>query len=174
LHAYALSIAIISADRSSRAFEVSRHPEQQYKDENERLRQQLNAGRSTKEKVMAWGKENRYSIVGVSWVASMGIALGLVGRNPYLSTTQKIVQARVYAQGLTLAVLVATAAFEVNDKNKGQGRYETVKIIDPNDPEHKKIIEKQVHHESYQGEDQWRGKHTRLVHQQRLTVLQIW
>ena len=87
----------------------------------------------------------------------MGIALGLVGRNPYLSRAQKLVQARVYAQGLTLAVLVATAAFEVGDAKKGKGRWETVKILDPDDPEHKHIIEKRIHHEAYAGEDLWRG-----------------
>lgn len=86
----------------------------------------------------------------------MGIALGLVGRNPYLSRAQKLVQARVYAQGLTLAVLIATAAFEVGDASKGKGRWETVQIIDPNDPEHKHLIEKRIHHEAYEGEDLWR------------------
>lgn len=106
---------------------------------------------------MHWGKENRYPIVGVSWVASMAIALGLVGRNPYLSTQQKLVQARVYAQGLTLAVLIATAAFEIGDRSEGQGRWETVQILDPDDPEHKHMIEKKIHHESYAGEDQWKG-----------------
>lgn len=107
---------------------------------------------------MDWGRENRYSIVGGSWLASMAIALGIVGRNPYLTGAQKLVQARVYAQGLTVAVLIATAAFEISDRNKEQGRWETVKVLDPNDPTHKRLIEKRVHHESYAGEDQWRGK----------------
>lgn len=109
---------------------------------------------------MHFGKENRYPIIGVSWVASMAIALGLVGRSPYLSTPQKIVQARVYAQGLTLAVLLATAVFEIGDRNEGEGRWETVKIVDPNDPEHKHLIEKKIHHESYAGEDMWKGGYT--------------
>ena len=87
----------------------------------------------------------------------MGIALAIVGRSPYLTTSQKIVQARVYAQGLTLAVLVATAAFEIGDRNEEKGRWETVKIVDPKDPTHKHIIEKKIHHESYAGEDMWRG-----------------
>ncbi len=87
----------------------------------------------------------------------MGISLGLVGQNPYLSTSQKIVQARVYAQGLTLAVLVATAAFEIGDRSKDEGRWETVKVVDPDDPTHKHLIDKKVHHERYAGEDQWRG-----------------
>lgn len=87
----------------------------------------------------------------------MVIALGLVGRNPYMSGQQKLVQARVYAQGLTLAVLVASFALEGNDLREGKGRWETVRVLDPDDPEHKRIIEKQVHKESYQGEDQWMG-----------------
>lgn len=105
---------------------------------------------------MAWLGENRYGIVFGSWVASMGAALGLVGRNPYLTGQQKLVQARVYAQGLTLAVVIISLAFETTDSAKGKGRWETVKIIDPKDPEHKHIIEKKIHHERYAGEDQWR------------------
>ncbi|MCJ1484206.1 hypothetical protein MMC06_004374 [Schaereria dolodes] len=148
--------AITSADKYSRAFESSRHPEDQYKDEAERQRLEIEAGKSQFQRIKDWGKENRYPIVGVSWVASMAIALGIVGRSPYLSTSQKIVQARVYAQGLTLAVLVATAAFEIGDRNNDEGRWETVKIVDPNDPEHKHLIDKRIHHERYAGEDMWR------------------
>ncbi|KAI9815796.1 MAG: hypothetical protein M1827_002192 [Pycnora praestabilis] len=148
--------AIVSADKYSRAFEANRSPEHKYKDEAEKEREQNESRKTTLERVKDWGKENRYPIVGASWVASMGIALGLVGRNPYLSTSQKIVQARVYAQGLTLAVLVATAAFEIGDKNNDTGRWETIKVVDPNDPEHKHLIDKKVHHERYAGEDQWR------------------
>ena len=137
---------------------MSRHPEESYRDSAERQRRQAEATKSTYDRAMDWGRENRYSIVGGSWLASMATALGIVSRNRYLSTSQKIVQARMYAQGLTIAVLIATAAFEIGDKKQGEGRWETVKVLDPNDPEHKKMIEKKVHHESYAGEDQWRGE----------------
>lgn len=93
----------------------------------------------------------------------MGIALGIVSRNRYLTGQQKLVQARVYAQALTVGVLLATAAFEVGDANQGKGRWETVKIIDPDDPEHKRVIEKEVHHERYQGEDLWKGESDSLT-----------
>ena len=89
----------------------------------------------------------------------MAIAFGLVSRNKYLTGQQKLVQARVYAQGLTVAVLLASFAFETNDMNKGKGRWETIKVLDPNDPTHKHLIEKRVHHERYAGEDQWRGSY---------------
>jgi len=148
--------AIVAADRSSRNYENARDPQRQYRDKATRELEELRQNESAFAKFKEWGRENRYPIVTASWVASMGIALGLVGKNPYLSRAQKLVQARVYAQGLTLAVLVATAAFEVGDANKGRGRWETVRYLDPEDPEHKKILEKRVHHEAYSGEDLWR------------------
>ncbi|CAF9924048.1 hypothetical protein IMSHALPRED_006070 [Imshaugia aleurites] len=148
--------AIVTADRFSRSFESSRHPEEGYQDEAARIQAEQEAQKSSYERFMDWGKEYRYPIVGTSWVLGMGIALGVVGRSPYLSTQQKLVQARVYAQTITIAVLCATAVFEVGDRGKGEGRWETVKIVDPNDPTHKHLIEKKVHHERYAGEDQWR------------------
>jgi len=149
--------AIISADRASRSFELDRNPERrEIEDRSAAALEEARAQKSTFQRAKEWGKENRYPIVGVSWVASMAIALGLVGRNPYLSGAQKLVQARVYAQGLTLAVLVATAAFEAGDAHKGEGRWETVQVLDPNDPTHKHMIEKKIHHEAYAGEDLWR------------------
>jgi hypothetical protein len=80
-----------------------------------------------------------------------------VNRNRYLSGSQKLVQARMYAQGATLAALLTSFAFEGTDAAKGRGRWETIKVLDPNDPEHKHLIEKRIHHERYAGEDQWRG-----------------
>ncbi|KAF7934359.1 uncharacterized protein EAE98_000929 [Botrytis deweyae] len=148
--------AIISADRASRSYEWNRDPSRNYKDKSTLLLEQEKANETTAQRLKAWGKENRYSIVTASWVASMGIAFGMVSKNKYLTGAQKLVQARVYAQGLTLAVLVASAAFEMGDAKKGTGRWETVTVLDPNDPEHKHLIQKKIHHEAYEGEDLWR------------------
>lgn len=104
---------------------------------------------------MEWLQENRYKIVFGSWVASMAAALGIVGRNRYLTGQQKLVQARVYAQGFTIAAVIVSLAFETGDSMSKSGRWETVKILDPNDPTHKHMIEKKIHHERYAGEDQW-------------------
>ncbi len=109
------------------------------------------------ERAMDFGRKERYKIVGGSWLASMVAAFAIVNRNPYLSGAQKLVQARVYAQGLTLAVLVASAAFEISDKNNDEGKlWETVRVVDPNDPEHKRMIEKQTHKEDWEGQELWR------------------
>lgn len=151
-------LAIVSADHYSHSFEKTQHPEEQFEDSAAKAQAEHRSRQSSYERFMTFGKENRYKIVGVSWVASMAVALTIVGKSPYLSTAQKLVQARVYAQGLTLAVLIATAVFEIGDKQKDEGRWETVKYLDPDDKQHKRLLEKKVHHERYAGEDQWRGE----------------
>ena len=47
-----------------------------------------------------------------------------------------------------------------------------MKVLDPNDPEHKHLIEKKVHKERYAGEDQWRGMSK--VRSQLMALLTDW
>jgi hypothetical protein len=148
--------AIVNAERWSNDFHKHNNPMNFYKDEASRAAQLAREQETPLERFQNWGKNNRYTIVFGSWIAAMGVAGFLVSRNKYLSTSQKLVQARVYAQGLTLAVLVATAAFETSDARKGEGRWETIKVLDPNDPEHKHLIEKRIHREEYEGQDLWK------------------
>ncbi|KAF2156163.1 hypothetical protein K461DRAFT_265590 [Myriangium duriaei CBS 260.36] len=147
--------AIIAADRGSRGYEAERHSETRFTDSQTQAQIDAEAAKSSVDRAKDWASKNRYGIVFGSWVASMGTALGIVGRNKYLTGQQKLVQARVYAQGLTLAVIVASLALEGKDIKQGEGRWETVRVLDPNDPTHKHLIEKKVHHERYSGEDQW-------------------
>ncbi|CAI4218601.1 unnamed protein product [Parascedosporium putredinis] len=128
---------IVNAERYSIAFQKAKDPMYGYKSKSARTLEEAMANRSTYDKFMSWGRENRYTIVFSSWLASMGVALAIVNRSKYMTAAQKLVQARVYAQGLTVAVLVITAAFEMNDAKTGAGRWQTVLIVDPNDPEHK-------------------------------------
>lgn len=148
--------AIVNAESHSTKFQRAQDPKNFYQDASSRNQQILRENETAYQRFMTWGRENRYSIVFASWIASMGIALALVGRAP-MSTSQKLVQARVYAQGLTLAVLIVSAAFEMNDAKQGNGRWETVMVVDPNDPEHKHLIEKKIHKEEYEGQDLWKG-----------------
>jgi hypothetical protein len=149
--------AIINADRWSMAYQKAQDPMRNYQDQAKRNQEMMRQNESAWERFLEYGKENRYSIVFASWLASMGIAFALVSRQP-MSTANKIVQARVYAQGLTLGVLIISAAFEMNDAKKGSGRWQTVMVIDPNDPEHKHLIEKRIHKEEYEGQDLWKGE----------------
>lgn len=147
--------AIINADRWSMAYQKAQDPMRNYQDQAKRNQQIVRENESAWERFLEYGKENRYSIVFASWLASMGIAFALVSRQP-MNTANKIVQARVYAQGLTLGVLIISAAFEMNDAKKGSGRWQTVMVLDPNDPEHKHLIEKRIHKEEYEGQDLWK------------------
>ncbi|KAL0253904.1 hypothetical protein I308_101282 [Cryptococcus tetragattii IND107] len=61
------------------------------------------------EKIGDWAARHKYGIIGGGWAASMALAFGIVARNPYQSTSQKVVQARMWAQGLTVALLVGSA-----------------------------------------------------------------
>jgi hypothetical protein len=150
--------AIVNADRWSMAFSKSRDPMRSYRDSTAVSVQEAIRKEGAYRRFMAWGREHRYSIVFGSWVVGMGAAIAIVGRDRYMTTAQKLVQARVYAQALTVAVLVLTAAFEMNDAKKGSGRWETVMVLDPSDPTHKHLIEKKIHKEEYEGQDLWKGE----------------
>lgn len=84
-----------------------------------RAREEKWRSMSTTEKIKDWSSRNQYTIIGGSWVASLGIAFGLVARNKYQTFSQKIVQARMYAQFLTVGVLLASAVVAgVNSQGK--------------------------------------------------------
>ncbi|KAF3941703.1 hypothetical protein ABW19_dt0202917 [Dactylella cylindrospora] len=145
---------IVAAENASHDFEVSRHMKSStYQDQMAKFRAEQREQMSTTDKFMDWGRENRYKIVGASWVASMAGSLALVYRDKYLSKAQKLVQARVYAQGLTLLVLLASAAFEISDARRGDK--DIIMVPDPSDPTGQRRIPKKIHHERYEGEDLW-------------------
>ncbi|KAI8988143.1 hypothetical protein BDF20DRAFT_815669 [Mycotypha africana] len=77
---------------------------------------------STIDRSLRYLNDNRWSfIVGLSWAVSMAGALGYSFSNRYLTTQQKIVQARMYAQAVTIAVLMASAGLSIyvgDDKNQ--------------------------------------------------------
>jgi hypothetical protein len=151
--------AIVEAERHSLLFQrrmEGPRAELYRVDSSERSVREAQASESATRRVLDWARERRYTIVLASWVAAMAVAVAIVGRNRYLTTAQKVVQARVYAQGLTLLVLVASAGLEMRDARAGKGKWETVLVVDPNDPEHKHLIEKRIHHEDYQGQDLWK------------------
>ncbi|KAJ5693748.1 hypothetical protein N7536_004160 [Penicillium majusculum] len=77
-----------------------------------------NYQQSKPQQLFSWVREQKYKLAGATFVASMVGSFILVGRNPYLTSKQKIVQARVYAQGLTLAVIVSLAALDMSDRKK--------------------------------------------------------
>lgn len=119
---------IVAADHASRKFEANRNEKVRYlEDREERRRREELAKMTFRDRAFDFLREEKYKIIGLTWVASIIGSFMLVGRNPYLTGQQKIVQARVYAQGLTVAVLCATAAFEISDQRRGMGITEAMK-----------------------------------------------
>ncbi|GAD95049.1 mitochondrial hypoxia responsive domain protein [Paecilomyces variotii No. 5] len=140
---------IIAADHSSRRFEAERNFDQTYLENREERRRREELSRMTfADRATAWAHEEKYKIIGASWILSIVGSFALVNRNPYLTGQQKIVQARVYAQGLTLAVMCATAAFEIHDQRKGEGLLDAARK--------KGNVPAVEHHERYEGEDLWK------------------
>ncbi|KAI0315977.1 hypothetical protein OF83DRAFT_1129385 [Amylostereum chailletii] len=61
---------------------------------------------STVGRLRQWAIENQYKVILGSWAASMAVAGTLIMRDRHQSTSQKIVQARMWAQGLTIGILI--------------------------------------------------------------------
>lgn len=60
-------------------------------------------------------RENRNMVVGVAWLTCMAGSLGYTFSKKGLTTTQRIVTARMYAQGFTVLTMMAVAAIELTD-----------------------------------------------------------
>ncbi|EEH07908.1 mitochondrial hypoxia responsive domain-containing protein [Histoplasma capsulatum var. duboisii H88] len=149
-------VGIIAADHSSRSFEASQHSEHAFLGEREaRLRQEELASMSSSDRMWAFIRKEKYKIMTVSWAASMVAAWVMVSRNPTLTKGQKIVQARVYAQGLTLAVMCGTAAMEISDQRKGRGLLDKMKEKQAKTAEKENAGSKKKK-ERYQGEELWK------------------
>ncbi|GEM09227.1 mitochondrial hypoxia induced protein domain protein [Rhodotorula toruloides] len=115
---------IIGADKASREFELAKYAVgsgtelERSSREQQRLEQEVgiaggkpkrNTPVSTKEAVVEWAKDNRWTAVGLSWAASMVGAGAYIAATP-LTFAQKLVQARMVAQGVTVVALLGSAA----------------------------------------------------------------
>ncbi|KAH8113324.1 hypothetical protein DFH11DRAFT_1601352 [Phellopilus nigrolimitatus] len=65
---------------------------------------------SAKDKFADFAMRHQYSLISGSWVASMLGAYAWVSRDRLATPLQKITQTRVWAQGLTLGIIIAAAA----------------------------------------------------------------
>jgi len=65
---------------------------------------------STTDKALDWALRHQYSLILGSWALSMAVAGSIVAKDRYMTLPQKAVQARMWAQGLTIGVLVAAGA----------------------------------------------------------------
>ncbi|KAJ7637220.1 hypothetical protein B0H17DRAFT_1107242 [Mycena rosella] len=74
---------------------------------------------STSDKIADWASRHEYSIIVGGWALSLALAGGIISRNQYQTTAQKVVQARMWAQGLTIGIILTAAGLKTN-RNTGE------------------------------------------------------
>lgn len=62
------------------------------------------------QKIGDWSMRHQYTLIMGGWASSLGVAAAIISRNKYQTYPQKIVQARMWAQGLTIGLLIAAGA----------------------------------------------------------------
>ncbi|PWN32794.1 uncharacterized protein FA14DRAFT_181472 [Meira miltonrushii] len=105
-----VSAGVIAADKAGIAFDQEHFTDEgaqkirQFRTEEEKEWAEL----STRDKALTWTKDNKFGVVAGSWIASMAGIFAYIHNQP-MPFSQKLVQTRVWAQGITLASLVAMA-----------------------------------------------------------------
>jgi len=69
-----------------------------------------------RQKVGDWAFRHQYSIILGGWAGSLALAGAIIARNKYQTYPQKIVQARMWAQGLTIGLLIVAGALTHDKK----------------------------------------------------------
>lgn len=124
---------LFGADRASSAYE---NRVLGYTDEE--MVQHLQGGQHGKESsLLETINDNRWSIIGLSWATSMAGAFAYTFSNRYLTTQQKLVQSRMYAQAVTIVVLMASAGLSIymGDQDKKN------QWVDQPDPQLRAVLE---------------------------------
>jgi len=118
--AIAAPACVIQAERAGIEFERAHWSGlgKEELDEVHRRERQRWDSLSTQAKVKDWAIRHRYGIVGISWATSMALAFGIIMRKPNMKFAEKLVQARMWAQGLTIGVLIATAGLAHGEYGK--------------------------------------------------------
>lgn len=122
-------LCITAAEHASQNYQAQHNKDQRWLMAREQsMRSTELAQQSTRDRIIGRARQEKYKLIGAAWIVSMIGSFVLVGRNPYLTGQQKIVQARVYAQGLTVAILCASAGLEIAEQRRGRGILDAQKV----------------------------------------------
>lgn len=105
-----IMIGVTSMEHASRKFERVKYG---YIDEYQEEMKRRRASESPSGRVLDWLNTNKYPTIGVAWAACMGGSFWAINRDKLMTRSQKIVQARMYAQGLTVILLIASMALSM-------------------------------------------------------------
>lgn len=133
-----VSMAAFFADEGSVKFD-----EQIYRSEylNKVEKERLDRWNSLSfgDKVFTQVNDNKYKIVVGAWAASLWGSWAIVNKDKYMTTAQKAVQARVYAQAITVVLLLGTLLLSMHERKLAETLPEPV-------PEWKRYLEEQESH----------------------------
>ena len=108
---------------------------------------------STSEKIYTTLGNHKYQIIIAAWAASLYGSWTLINRDKVMTTAQKAVQARVYAQAITVVLLLGTILLSLKEaeinKNKPAPLPHWKQVLDERDAEkqaadHKASEEKRI------------------------------
>lgn len=127
-----VSIAAFFADNGSWEFDKVMY---QSDYENQQIMEQYREWNrmSTMDKVYTSLNSNKYKIIFSSWLASMWGSWVFVNRDKVMTTPQKLVQARMYAQAVTILLLLSTIVLAMKEQELNKDKPEPL-------PEWKKVL----------------------------------
>lgn len=85
---------------------------------------------SLSEKIVQGAVNHKYKIIVGAWAASMYGSWVYVDRDPIMSKTQKLVQARMYAQFLTVGLLLGSIGLSMYDEKNHPEHYKKEELSD--------------------------------------------
>lgn len=110
-----ISLGAFFADDGSWKFDEQMH-RSEYIEKVEKEKQERWEKLSTADKIFTSVNDNKYYYVAGGWVFSIWGSWHYINKDKYLSVTQKAVQARVYAQAVTVLLLLGTLLMLMHDQ----------------------------------------------------------
>ncbi|OBA24542.1 hypothetical protein METBIDRAFT_10678 [Metschnikowia bicuspidata var. bicuspidata NRRL YB-4993] len=110
-----ISMAAFYADDGSVKFDEQTH-RSDYLEKVEKERLERWETLSTGDKIFTKVNDNKYKIIVGAWAASLWGSWAIVNKDKYMTTAQKAVQARVYAQAITVVLLLGTLLLSMHEK----------------------------------------------------------
>lgn len=95
------------------------------------------------EKIVTSMSNNQYKIIFSAWLASMYGSWVYVNRDKVMTTPQKLVQARMYAQAITIVLLLGTIALSMKQQEFNKNKPAPV-------PEWKQVLEREAEKEKHE------------------------
>lgn len=110
----AITVGAFMADDGSVKFDEKKYRSDYLKQKDEEALQKFEL-MTTSEKFIHNLNENKYKYIVSAWAASLYGSWKIVSRDKYMTNAQKIVQARVYAQAITVVLLLGTILLSMRD-----------------------------------------------------------